>query len=1024
MKKKSRWPVLRRYDVNHLRRIALPLGGIGTGTISLGGRGDLRDWEIVNRPAKGFIPSIGNYNAPFFVLWTKNADGKTAGRLLEGPIDKTDYEGAHGCPVLNHGLPRFSQCSFAVAYPLGQVFMKDPQIPISVRLEAFNPLVPCDEEASGIPAVILRYVLINNSKSKIQAAVCGTIPNFIGCDGTTARLEDNRNSWRKGKRISGIFMHSRGMEKDSPQWGNMALVTTTRGKITYRTNWLESSWGNPLLDFWDDFMEDGMLEDRPVPEDKVLAYAPPASLAVNIDISPYSEKPVTFMITWYFPNRMPWVIPLSGKKEKNITPFINIMDVSDFLPMEKKNIRNLSFPVVTKMKWEKKVFKGDMCDLHNEISSRQARDEIVFFKTSFRCSSSMHLNALLGYDGPVKLWLDGREIFSDDSGTNPAVPDEARIGFGKCNKGVHEIIVALGTNKGKAWGIFLRLERVGLTKDEKISGKYDMPQLNIKLYCCEAPDKSLIVGNWYAKRYKDAWHVAEETARKLNELEVKTVKFVSSFCKSDLPESVKEAALFNVSTLRTQTVFRTADGNIFGWEGCSERAGCCHGSCTHVWNYEQATPFLFGDLAWRMREVEFNHSVDMETGLMSFRVGLPLNNAREFKYAAADGQMGCLMKLYRDWKLSGNDKMLRKLWPFAKKAMEFCWIKGGWDADMDGIMEGCQHNTMDVEYFGPNPQMQSWYLGALRAMECMAEYLGDIEFAEKCRMLFEHGAGWMDEHLFNGEYYEHKIKPPSSEMEIAEGLRVGMGSIDLEEPALQLGAGCLVDQLAGQYMAHVCGLGYLLDRKNVKKTLESVFKYNFKKNFYSHFNNMRSFVLGDESALLMATYPKGRRPKQPFPYYNEVMTGFEYTAAAGMIYEDMMEKGLTCVKAIRDRYDGCKRNPFDEAECGHHYARAMASWALILAMTGFHYDAKKGIISFARPSGKKRVKWFWSTGYGWGTVLLYVDWNEIQVEINVEYGKLAVKAVEIQNFGVCKFDKQIQLEKDKHHFLQCVVQKE
>jgi non-lysosomal glucosylceramidase len=214
------------------------------------------------------------------------------------------------------------------------------------------------------------------------------------------------------------------------------------------------------------------------------------------------------------------------------------------------------------------------------------------------------------------------------------------------------------------------------------------------------------------------------------------------------------------------------------------------------------------------------------------------------------------------------------------KALEFCWVPGGWDADQDGVMEGCQHNTMDVEYYGPNPQMGLWYLGALRAAEEMARHLGDDEFGQTCRDLFERGSVWIDAHLYNGEYYEHEIRPPADALAIAPGLRVGMGAEDLSEPTYQLGSGCLVDQLVGQYMSHACGLGYLVEPEHIRTTLASILKYNWRDSFAGHYNNMRSYVLGDESGLLMADYPRGR-PKIPFPYFNEVMTGFEYTAAVG-----------------------------------------------------------------------------------------------------------------------------------------------
>jgi len=193
------------------------------------------------------------------------------------------------------------------------------------------------------------------------------------------------------------------------------------------------------------------------------------------------------------------------------------------------------------------------------------------------------------------------------------------------------------------------------------------------------------------------------------------------------------------------------------------------------------------------------------------------------------------------------------------------------------------------------------------------------------RRLFEQGRAWTDAHLFNGEYYEHQVRPPGSPGAVAEGLMIGMGSTDLSHPDFQLGPGCLVDQLVGQYMAHICGLGYLLDPEHVAHHLASILRYNRLDDFYGHFNCARSYVLGGERALRMASYPHGR-PERPFPYFSEVMTGFEYTAAIGMLYENMEAPGLECIADIRARYDGAKRSPFDEAECGHHYARAMAAW--------------------------------------------------------------------------------------------------
>ncbi len=422
-----------------------------------------------------------------------------------------------------------------------------------------------------------------------------------------------------------------------------------------------------------------------------------------------------------------------------------------------------------------------------------------------------------------------------------------------------------------------------------------------------------------------------------------------------------------------------------------------------MWNYETTTASLFGELSRTMREVELAHATVPETGHMSFRVHLPLSYATEGGLAAADGQMGCLMKLYRDWKLCGDDTFLRRLWPRARKALEFCWIPGGWDADKDGVMEGCQHNTMDVEYYGPNPQMGTWYLGALRACEDMARYLGETGFADDCRRLFESGSHYLDSELFNGEYYEHKIIPPGSDSNIASGLRhESMGAKDLTEPELQLGAGCLIDQLVGQYMAHVCGLGYLLKPENIKLTLNSLMRYNFRESLWGHFNHLRTFALQDEAAMLMASYPRGERPARPFPYYNEVMTGFEHTAAALMLYEGQRENGLKLVSAIRSRYDGRRRNPFDEAECGHHYARAMAAWTHLLALTGFHYDAVTETMTFARM--QKAGVWFWSNGSAWGTCEQSPDGGgRVQVRLSALHGIVLVRRFGLLNYGSVAF---------------------
>ncbi|NLO73423.1 MAG: hypothetical protein GX100_04845 [candidate division WS1 bacterium] len=504
-------------------------------------------------------------------------------------------------------------------------------------------------------------------------------------------------------------------------------------------------------------------------------------------------------------------------------------------------------------------------------------------------------------------------------------------------------------------------------------------------------EKGEILGNYYATRFEDAWDVAQYTAQQLPELEEKSARFVRSVLDSTLPAPVLDAALANVSTLRTETCFRTADGEFFGFEGCCDRAGCCQGSCTHVWNYEQTTAFLFPTLSRSLRSIEFLHSTN-ELGLMAFRTNLPLGSPNN-ELAAADGQMGCLMKLYRDWRLCGDDKWLRKLWPAAKRALAFAWIEGGWDADRDGVMEGVQHNTYDIEWHGPNPQTGFWYLGALRAMEEMARYLGDRD-AGLYHRLFENGSRFWDEELFNGEYYYQDIRSQVGKP-LAPGLTIGMGGEVVAEPLNQTGSGCLVDQLVGQEFAHLVNLGYLADPEHVRSALASIHRYNYRRELHDHVNVARVYALNDDGVTLVCTWPHGGRPEVPFPYWSEGWTGVEYPAAVAMFYEGLIEEGLEIYRTARARYDGERRSPWDEAECGHHYARAMSAWGGLISLSGFQYEAHEKRMGFAPRINQDAFRCFWSTPQAWGMFSQRLTGGALEAELTVEHGALPLGELEL-----------------------------
>ena len=835
------WPSIRAYDGPHRARVAMPVGGIGTGTVSLGGRGDLRDWEIINRPAKGFAP-----RPAFLALRTRDASGSIAVRALEGPLDDHLFEGPLGATAPTHGLPRFREATFNAAYPFGRVDLQDADIPLRVSLGAWNPLVPGAVEDSSLPLVALQIGLTNPGSTPVEASVAFVLRNFIGTNGETGTPNRNVNEFRSGttadgRTLTGVLLRTDGLADTDECWGTVA-ISTPMPDVTTRLAWTSAGWGGALLEFWDTFTATGHV--TPVdanPSD----HAPIATIVVATTVPAGTTITVPLTLSWHFPNRLSWT------------------------------------------------------------------------------------------------------------------PEGIAVGLGG------------GANA------------------------FGLP----------------VIGNEYTSHFSDAWDVAMQAAPCLDALENRSLAFVRIVTTSDLPSEVQEASLFNISTLRSQTCFRTPDGNFWGWEGTFDHTGSCYGSCTHVWNYEQTVPFLFGQLARTARRLEFIEGT-RDDGHMAFRIALPLDlpaaRERNASYpAAADGQMGCILKAYREWQLSGDATLLHDLWPRVRASLAYAWIPGGWDADRDGVMEGTQHNTMDVEYFGPNIQMGAWYLGALRAASHMARAVGEPDFATECTRLEESGRAWMDANLWNGEYYDHEIRPPATWDAVAPGLRhPSMGARDPNSPEWQLGAGCLVDQLIGQVLAHVNGLGHLLDPGHIRTTLHSIARHNRRSGFHDHFNPMRSYVGGDETALLMASYPRGERPALPFPYYAEVMTGFEYTAAVGMLYEgradaSLRDEGLRVIRDIRARYDGKRRNPFDEAECGHHYARAMLAWGAILALTGFHWSGVTGVFTIGTmDSDTDTVNWPWSNGDSWGTVSQRrTASGAITVSIAVVHGTLAVTTVRIDGWG-------------------------
>ena len=491
---------------------------------------------------------------------------------------------------------------------------------------------------------------------------------------------------------------------------------------------------------------------------------------------------------------------------------------------------------------------------------------------------------------------------------------------------------------------------------------------------CEGGEETVsTIGNyrpWYAGRFAGVEEVAGYLEDNFEVLRQASKKFSDTYYDTDLPAEVVEAAAANFTILKSPTVLRQTDGRLWCWEGCSDNSGCCQGSCTHVWNYAQALAHLFPELERSLRHTEFFDDQD-ERGHQAFRASLPIRCTTHEFHATSDGQLGGIMKAYREWRISGDTLWLKEFWPQIRKSLDYCIAT--WDPRHRGVLEEPHHNTYDIEFWGPDGMCSSFYLGALRAATLMGEALG--EDVALYRELYNKGRKFVEEELFNGEYFVQKITTEGLDADPLAGL--GNWNIDYspeavellkkEGPKYQYGTGCLSDGVLGAWIAEMCGVGEIFDPQKVASHLRSVHRYNFKNDLSEHANPQRpSYAVGREAGLLLCTWPRGGELSLPFVYSNEVWTGIEYQAASHLLLSGQIAEGLEIVRGARRRYDGRVRNPFNEYECGHWYARALASYGLVQGLAGIRYDAVEKVL-YVKPSVKGDFRSFLATATGFGT---------------------------------------------------------
>ncbi|MDY7107935.1 MAG: GH116 family glycosyl hydrolase [Planctomycetota bacterium] len=970
------------YTGEHLNRIAFPLGGIGAGMIALEGTGAISHVSVRNE--------MEFFNEPFTLaaLCIRRPEGNIA-KVLEGPVpDWKIFGGAgtgNGGAGRSWGLPRFDEAEFLARFPFATITLRDDEIPLKIELTGWSPFTPPEADDSSLPAAALEYRFTNTGRRAVDAVFSYHAKDFmaLGNRGDTIRPFKN-----------GFILRQDPTDDHPEHEGGCAIFVDDENAIVDH-GWFRGGWWDSVTLAWRNVQE-GRLVDNPPQAGR----APGASLFVPLTLQPGETRTVRLSIVWYVPNTTlragrdaPGPAFAAGPsrgtapQQQEVTGFLGSGLVNTFDPYGDAATGTLTSPPFTLTHDSIQFLIGG--GNHSEKTCLQllVDDEIV--------------RRAAGRDTEHLEWTTWNIAELKGKTARLRIVDEETGAWGHIN--VDHIILT-----DREWKSAAELMRHRPAWDEAVVVLNDFEGDDFGDWIAEGPpapcggpcaDVPTYHTPWSAGRFESLDALADYWRDKYDDLRDASATFRDAFYDSTLPPEVIEAVAANLTILKSPTVLRQTDGRLWCFEGCCDSWGCCHGSCTHVWNYAQALPHLFPTLERSLRRTEFHESQD-ERGHQTFRSCLPIRPVAHTFHAAADGQLGGILKVHRDWRISGDDDWLRAIWPRVRKSLDYCIET--WDPRGRGVLEEPHHNTYDIEYWGPDGHCSSFYLGALAAAVRMGEVLG--EDVSRYRALLADGRRFLETELYNGEYFYQRVQTEGLNAEFrpldasanGEGYNEIIAALNEQGPKYQYGEGCLSDGVLGFWMARVCGLDQnIVDEAKVRSNLRAIHRYNLRHDLTDHANPQRpTFALGRDGGLLLCTWPHGNAPALPFVYSDEVWTGIEYQVASHLMMEGLVEEGLEIVRLCRDRYDGRVRNPFNEYECGHWYARAMSSYALLQGLTGVRYDAVEKTLYINSQVGDD-FRGFVSTATGYGVVGL----DRGRPFIDVRHGRIDTDRIVFRESG-------------------------